>query len=107
MRTTVFLAFGMILAAATAEAQMTAPATPAPAGMKPSELHPATPAARSVLRLTRQFERANVSHTGRLTAAEAQAYWPWAARHFAQIDRERRGYLTLDEIRAWRKEQRR
>lgn len=108
MRKPLFLILGVMLAAAgLANAQQTAPATPAPEGMTPSELHPSTPAARAVLRLTQRFERANVSHTGRLTPAEAQANWPWAARHFAEIDREGRGYLTLQEIRAYRHEHRR
>jgi hypothetical protein len=52
--------------------------------------------------LERRFLEANVTHDGRLTLAQARAAgMRRVARHFAAIDTQHRGYVTLPEIRAW------
>ena len=54
-----------------------------------------------------RFEEANTTHDGHLTEAQAQAaHMRGIAPHFAEIDKSRRGYVTLDEIRSWRAERR-
>ncbi len=54
-----------------------------------------------------RFEDANTSHDGHLTEPQAQAaHMRGVASHFAEIDSHHRGYITLDEIRAWRAERR-
>ena len=52
-----------------------------------------------------KFEAANVTHDGRLTQQQAQAGGMKAiARNFAQIDRDQKGYVTEQDIKAWRHE---
>ena len=52
--------------------------------------------------MTAKFRRANVSGDGRLTQQQAQAGgMNGVARHFAQIDRDQKGYVTLEDVRAW------
>jgi len=54
-----------------------------------------------------RFEAANTTHDGHLTEAQAQAaHMRGVATHFAEIDSHHRGYITLEEIRAWRAERR-
>lgn len=97
---------GFLLAAAVAQAQQTAPVTPAPQGATPQEMNtpPATaPAHRPRMSLQERFDSANTTHDGHLTPEQAQAHWPGLARHFAEIDTNHRGYVTVDDIRAYRK----
>ena len=49
--------------------------------------------------LRQRFAVANVTHDGRLTREQAQADMPMVARHFAAIDVDHKGYVTLPEIR--------
>lgn len=54
-----------------------------------------------------RFEEANTSHDGHLTEAQAQAaHMRGVSTHFAEIDSHHRGYITFDEIHAWRAERR-
>ncbi len=122
MRLSLLAAFGITLLAAAAQAQNTAPVTPAPSGLNPSEPKPSVTApgqagtlpARAQSKpavthhrhrrtLQAMFERANATHDGHLTPEQAQASWPSVARHFAEIDKDNRGYLTIEQIRTWRK----
>jgi hypothetical protein len=49
-----------------------------------------------------RFEAANVTHDGRLTQAQASAAgWRGVAKHFAEIDRDNKGYVTMQDIHAW------
>ena len=49
-----------------------------------------------------RFEMANVTHDGRLTRDQAQqARWMGVARHFDDIDLDRKGYITLQDLREW------
>ena len=49
-----------------------------------------------------RFEAANVTHDGRLTLQQAEAAnWPAVAKHFAEIDRDNKGYITMQDLHAW------
>ena len=49
------------------------------------------------------FDAANTTQDGRLTRDQAQAGgMKNIARHFDQIDTDRKGYVTKQDIRAWR-----
>ena len=49
-----------------------------------------------------QFTQANLAHDGHLTLDEAKAGFMSIAKHFNDIDIERKGYVTTNDIRAWR-----
>ena len=52
--------------------------------------------------LAHRFVSANATHDGRLTLQQAQAAnWQVVAGNFPEIDVERKGYVTLNEIRVW------
>jgi hypothetical protein len=53
-----------------------------------------------------RFAQANISHDGHLTLEQAKGGYLSIARHFAEIDAEHKGFVTLDDIRAWHKQQR-
>ncbi len=57
--------------------------------------------------LTERFEAANTSHDGKLTLDQAKAGRLRAvSRDFDKIDRDKRGYVTLDQVKAFQSEQR-
>jgi hypothetical protein len=57
--------------------------------------------------LADRFDAANTTHDGKLTLSQARAgHMNAVARDFAQIDKEKRGYVTMDDIRAFQKERR-
>ncbi len=69
-----------------------------------SESRPMAPpgAAKGQPHLAQRFARANVTGDGRLTLQQAQqANWRAVVRNFSAIDVSRKGYATLDDIRAW------
>ena len=52
--------------------------------------------------MNQRFDAANVTNDGRLTLEQAQAaHMGHIARNFAQIDADRKGYVTKQDIRAW------
>jgi hypothetical protein len=53
-----------------------------------------------------RFAKANATHDGHLTLAQAKTGYPTVARHFAEIDTAKKGYVTEDEIKAWEKAER-
>lgn len=53
-----------------------------------------------------RFAQANTSHDGHLTLEQAKRGYVTVARHFAQIDRGNKGYVTQDDIAAWHTAQR-
>lgn len=48
------------------------------------------------------FADANTSHDGRLTLEQARVGYKSIAKSFDQIDVNHRGYVTMDDIKAWR-----
>jgi len=49
-----------------------------------------------------RFEAANVTHDGRLTLQQAEAAgWKGVAKHFGEIDRDNKGYITMQDLHAW------
>ena len=77
-----------LLAAAPAGAQ-----TGSPAPLQPPTSQDVSQRAH---RFVDRFNAANTSHDGRLTLPQAQAAkMPWVARHFAAIDTQQKGYITM------------
>ncbi|MBS0561392.1 MAG: EF-hand domain-containing protein [Proteobacteria bacterium] len=91
------LAAGLLaLAPAAAFAQSAAPAATGNAA----------PAAKRHATLAQRFADANTTHDGHLTLDQARAGLPATARHFTAIDKDNKGYVTLDDIHAYYKAQR-
>jgi Ca2+-binding EF-hand superfamily protein len=55
--------------------------------------------------LEQRFDQANVTHDGHLTEEQAQSGYKSVAKHFAAIDKDKKGYVTEDDIRAYYKTQ--
>lgn len=53
-------------------------------------------------RFNEHFDKADADHDGKLTLAEALAGMPRLAKDFDAIDVKKQGYLTRDDLRAWR-----
>jgi hypothetical protein len=54
-------------------------------------------------RMRQRFETANVTHDGHLTLEQARdGQMPMVARHFDEIDAGHKGYITMDDLRAYR-----
>jgi hypothetical protein len=54
-----------------------------------------------------KFDAANTTHDGRLTLDQAQAGgMRGVARHFNEIDADHKGYVTMQDIRAWNRAKR-
>lgn len=97
----------------------TSPATPAPSAPAPSAPGPATAAPTTAapstgtaakprhprrMSLNQRFAAANVSGDGHLTRDQADAAkWTYVSRHFDAIDKDHKGYVTIDDIRAYSK----
>ena len=65
----------------------------------------APPGARQNFRA--RFEEANITHDGRLTLDQAQAARMGPlVRHFGEIDAGNKGYITMQDVRAWRQARR-
>jgi hypothetical protein len=94
-------AFALI--ALPALAQTSSPTTaPAAAAVKA----PAAPAPHHRLTMNERFAKANSTHDGRLTLAQAKTGYPTVARHFTEIDTAKKGYVTEPQIQAWEKAER-
>ena len=91
-----------------------APAAPAPtappaaAPTPPTGTETGTPATPSTTHharhhgrrsLQERFEAANTTHDGHLTLEQAQAGMPSVAKNFDAIDKDKKGYVTLSDIR--------
>jgi len=91
----------LALLAAPTFAQTSPPTTntpPAAAAKPHTEHHRET--------MDERFAKANTTHDGHLTLAQAKAGYPTVARHFTEIDTAKAGYVTEDQIRAWEKAER-
>jgi hypothetical protein len=56
--------------------------------------------------MEQRFTSANTSRDGHLTLDQAKAGYPTIARHFDAIDKDKKGYVTETDIRAYHKTQR-
>ena len=62
-----------------------------------------TPAVHKVRQTWQQrFAQANATHDGHLTLEEAKGGYVDIAKHFDDIDVDHKGYVTENDIRAWR-----
>jgi hypothetical protein len=58
-------------------------------------------------RFIERFQAANTMGDGRLTLAQAQAgHLPMVVRNFDAIDAQHKGYVTLQDVRAYRRQMR-
>jgi hypothetical protein len=55
--------------------------------------------------MDQRFTSANTTHDGHLTLDQAKAGYPTIARHFDAIDKDKKGYVTETDIRAYHKTQ--
>jgi hypothetical protein len=62
----------------------------------------ATPAHHARQTWEQHFAVANATHDGHLTPAEAKDGFPLVAKHFEDIDADHKGYVTQNDMRAWR-----
>jgi hypothetical protein len=105
-------ALAVALLAVPALAQTQAPAAaPAPAAAAPAATTPAPAAPMAAVhphRMTLQqhFDQANTTHDGKLTLDQAKAGLPMVAKHFAAIDKDKKGYVTVNDIHAYAQERR-
>ena len=67
---------------------------------------PRTGGAHTRMTMEQRFAQANETHDGHLTEDQAKSGYRSIARHFAAIDKDKKGYVTLDDIRAYNKLQR-
>lgn len=70
--------------------------------MSPPET--ATPGRAPAEALKDRFAKANATGDGRLTPEQATSGMPMVARNFAAIDAGKKGYVTLEDIQAYRQE---
>ena len=84
-----------------------APAAQAPAAAAPAQTAPATTpmkAKKHRQTLQQRFDAANSTHDGHLTKDQAAAAnWPYVTNNFATIDKDRKGYVTVQDIHAFAK----
>jgi hypothetical protein len=78
---------------------MPAPAASAPSATAPTA-HPHRAHAKRMT-LQQRFDQANASHDGHLTLDQAKAGLPSVAKHFSAIDKDKKGYVTMEEIHAY------
>jgi hypothetical protein len=100
-----------------AQAQTSTQTTPAPsppAATAPASTAPATAAdtaaparhARSHMTLQQRFDQANTTHDGHLTLEQAKAGMPMVAKHFDAIDKDKKGYVTTEDIHSYASQRR-
>ena len=85
-------------------------AAPAPALAPPAAAPSAGPASAARggrrTRFEQRFAAANTTSDGKLTKEQAQAaHMRLVVRHFDEIDSAHKGYVTVDDLRAYRRTQ--
>jgi hypothetical protein len=88
--------------APAAGADQAAPMAPAPA---PSAAQPAPHKAKKTAHhqtLQQRFDAANTTHDGKLTKDQAAAAnWSYVTRHWSQMDKDNKGYVTVADIHSY------
>jgi hypothetical protein len=91
---------GMLLVATAAMAQPAPDAAP-PEGMGMQGMQ-GMQGGHAHMPLAQRFEAANTTHDGKLTREQAEAGgMKRIADHFDDIDTGKKGYVTIDDIKAW------
>ena len=94
----------LISTAASAQPVPDAAAPPQPDAGAPAlggAMAPGPPGGRH-MNWRQRFDAANTSHDGKLTREQAQVGgMPGIAHHFEQVDTDKKGYITLQDLRAY------
>lgn len=95
----------LLVGQAHAQSAATPSAAPAPGAAPAAAAAAAVNAASPRHRMSWQqhFAQANTTHDGHLTRQQAEQGYPTIARHFAEIDAGKKGFVTVDDINAWHK----
>ncbi len=104
-----FAAFALLATPVAAQTMATPPApTQAQAPAAGAEVHQGAHARRAYLPLDKRFEMANTTHDGHLTLDQARSAQVMhvVAGNFDAIDKDHKGFVTEDDIRAWYKARR-
>jgi hypothetical protein len=99
MKSSIALTLAAVLSSG-AFAQQQPPTSTPPTGTQPpasTAIQQTSPSAAQAAQLGAIFDKLNVSHTGKLTRAEAQAH-PTVAANFDAADTNHDGVLTKDEF---------
>jgi hypothetical protein len=88
------------LALLSAAAFLPAMVSPAAAQDQPKDDQPPAHHARQTWE--EHFTRANLAHDGHLTLSEAKLGYPTISRHFQAIDVDGKGFVTENDLRAWK-----
>jgi hypothetical protein len=70
-------------------------------GQEPPKTEPA-PAHQARQTWQQHFAQANAAHDGHLTSQDAKGGFALIAKHFDDIDVDHKGYVTENDVRAWR-----
>jgi hypothetical protein len=96
----------------TTPATTTPPAATAPApattmAPAPSTTTPAMPAKKTAthrMTLQQQFDNVNTTHDGHVSKDQAVAgKWSYVSRNFDAMDKDHKGYVTMDDIHVYAK----
>ncbi len=89
-----------VAGAPAADATTAAPATATPA--KPAVKRAVAKPKRPRMTVDQHFVAANSSHDGKLTKSQAtKGKWRIVSRNFTAIDKGKKGYVTLEDIKAY------
>ena len=98
--------FAALAGTALAETAPTPKAAAAQAATQQAATPQAAAPAKPRMTAEERFKAANTTGDGRLTFAQAQAKMPRVAHNFEAIDKDRKGHVTLADIRAYDAERR-
>jgi hypothetical protein len=96
MKSSIAFTLAAVLSSGAFAQQQPQTYTPPPSGTAPQET---SPSAAQTANLEAIFDKLNVSHTGKMTRAEAQAH-PTVAANFDAADTNHDGVVTKDEFLA-------
>lgn len=105
--TVIALVLPLAAHAQTTDSQSAQPQTAEPQTTQPqTQTQTQPPASGWQQKFIAKFDAANTTHDGHLTLAQAQAAgMKRIVKNFSKIDTDNKGYVTLDDLRAWHKAQ--